>query len=194
MNNSILLNKCIRVSAIAVAIAVASSLAAPVFAQDFFARQNPVGRLFFTAEERNVLEAVRQGIVDPRILRTEDDVFIATQIELPDIIFKVRKNEETNTFAREQLLKYGGIIRKSNSESADIFINGSRISPNEVEQLETELGIKFRTDRDDGAVLLTEDVLFKNNISLRRGDIIEREGQVINSNSNKRFILVKSGS
>ena len=180
--------------------ALVAAFAAPVLAQDFIARQSLVGRFFFSSEERNVLEAVRQGVVDPAVLRTEDEVFIVTEIELPDIVFKVKKDVVTNTFTRDQALRYGGIIRKSNEESADIFVNGTKISSEEMAQIEEELGMRFRTDRDDGSILFAEDVLFKNNIALRRGDVIKEEGAVVNVDSDggrsggRRFIVVKNGS
>ena len=200
MNSFTLGTICRKIISHGVFCALAAAFVAPVLAQEFIARQSLVGRFFFSVEERNVLEAVRQGVVDPAVLRTEDEVFIVTEIELPDIVFKVKKDIETNTFSRDQALHYGGIIRKSSDENADIFVNGLRISSDEMAQIEEELGIRFRTDRDDGSILFAEDVLFKNNIALRRGDMIEEEGAVVNTESGggrsagKRFIVLKNGS
>ena len=163
-------------------------------AQQLATPQDVLGRLFFNEEERNVMEAVRQGIVDPNVLRPEEQIFITPQLEIPEIVFNPRVRKVGNVITREEEISFTGLIRKHGGDTR-IMVDDIFLDEEQIEILRQSLGLNFRTDRNDGGVIFVEDKLFKNNIALTRGDIIGRDGTVTRAiGESERFIVLKKGS
>ena len=157
-----------------------------------------VGRLFFSFEERNVLEAVRQGVVDTGAIPTIGSEIFIPEVALPEITFAPQIQMEGNRFSRGFDLVYQGLIRRrlpDGSVDGNVIVNGRLLDDEQLTAYRDDLGLYFRTDRDDGGIMYAEDKLFNNNVALTRGSIIKSDGEVISSGSGlsdlRRFIVVK---
>lgn len=160
--------------------------------------QDAVGRFFFTEEERNVMEAVRQGIIDPEILRPEEQIFVTPQLDIPEIVFNPRIQKVGNILQRDQELSYHGLIRMKAADGSTktrlLAGGGLVLNEDQLEDLANSLGLVFHLDDSDGSVIYVDDKLFKTRIALRRGDTIGRTGEVTSANTRrKRAIIVKKG-
>lgn len=156
-----------------------------------------VGRLFFSPEERNVLEAVRQGVVDTgAIPAVGSDIFIP-EVAVPEITFSPRIIRKSgNEFEREVDLVYKGLIRHYNddgSSNALLLINNSFLDEEGQQLIDEDLGVKFRTDLGTGSQIFAEDRLFKTNTELSRGTVVRGDGRVNRRRATeaRRFIVVK---
>lgn len=159
--------------------------------------RDAVGRVFFTEEERNVMEAVRQGIIDPDVLRPEEQIFVAPQLEIPEIVFNPRIQKVGNVLQRDQEISYQGIIRMKSGTGGKMLLQaGGGLSLNEeqLESLAESLGLDFHLESSDSSVIYVDDKLFKRRIALRRGDTIGRTGTVTSENEGRpRSIILKKG-
>ena len=155
--------------------------------------QQTLGRLFFSTEERNVLEAVRQGLVDTGVmLANAGDIFVP-DIEIPEISFTAQViKKEGNTFSRGDTLAYQGLIRKHGPEgvSAEVFLDNVVLDEEQLATFRDDFGLNFRTDQDTGPLLEAQDKLFKARLRLSREAIIG-DGVVENVDPGGRFIILK---
>ena len=116
-----------KLSALAAAILLALSPAASVLAQEEDAAaavpaasdQRPqMGALFYTVEERRILEAIRQGVVEEEELEFTEDILpvVVVQEALPD------ENEEIIR-ERSQPLKMDAMIIRRKTGDASVWMN-----------------------------------------------------------------------
>ena len=116
-----------KLSALAAAILLALSPAASVLAQEEDAAaavpaagdQRPqMGALFYTVEERRILEAIRQGVVEEEELEFTEDILpvVVVQEALPD------ENEEIIR-ERSQPLKIDAMIIRRKTGDASVWMN-----------------------------------------------------------------------
>ena len=77
-------------------------------------------RLFFTAEQRRVLEALRQGLVESELL--EDDEFVP--VVLREEAFIADEEEEVIVERGDEALRFTGMVRRNSDGKAFIWING----------------------------------------------------------------------
>ena len=160
--------------------------------------QDAVGRFFFTEEERNVMEAVRQGIIDPEILRPEEQIFVTPQLDIRRLSSTpaFRKWAISCSAIRSFLITALIRMKAADGSTKTRLLAGGGLVLNEdqLEDLANSLGLVFHLDDSDGSVIYVDDKLFKTRIALRRGDTIGRTGEVTSANSRrKRAIIVKKG-
>ena len=116
-----------KLSALAAAILLALSPAAPALAQEedaaaaapAAADQRPqMGALFYTVEERRILEAIRQGVVEEEELEFTEDILpvVVVQETLPD------ENEQVIR-ERSKPLKVDAMIIRRKTGDASVWIN-----------------------------------------------------------------------
>ncbi|MBF2760586.1 MAG: hypothetical protein ISN28_10025 [Ectothiorhodospiraceae bacterium AqS1] len=181
------------------AAAVAVLLLAPLGAQaQLEINRDAVGRMFFTEEERNVMEAVRQGIIDPDVLRPDEQIFVAPQLDIPEIVFNPRIQKVNNVLQRDQEISYQGIIRMKTEDGDGKMLlqagGGLQLNEQQLESLAETLGLDFHLDGTDSSVIYVDDKLFKTRIALRRGDTIGKTGTVTSQDGGSpRSIIVKKG-
>lgn len=156
-----------------------------------------VGRLFFSPEERNVLEAVRQGVVDTgAIPAVGSDIFIP-EVAVPEITFSPRIIRRSgNEFEREVDLVYKGLIRhydEDGSSNALLLINNAFLDDEGQQLISDDLGVRFNLEDGEGGQIFAEDRLFKTNTELSRGTIVRGDGRVDRrrATERRRFIVVK---
>ena len=116
-----------KLSALAAAILLALSPAAPVLAQEedaaaaapAAADQRPqMGALFYTVEERRILEAIRQGVVEEEELEFTEDI-------LPVVVVQETLPDENEQIIRERSkpLKVDAMIIRRKTGDASVWIN-----------------------------------------------------------------------
>ena len=157
-------------------------------------RKEVMERLFFDQSQREVMESVRQGIVDRSIAVRELQVVETTAIEVPEIVFKtvIKREEVTGQLVREADIHYGGFIRKQAGETK-LLLDDILVDQDAQEVLEDSLGMGFALEDSDGqSFIYADDRLFKQRYSLKRGDIVASDGTLTNQdNKEPRFIVVK---
>ena len=162
--------------AAALLAAMALFPAAPVFAQNEGApaagdeEQRPqMGALFYTVEERRILEAIRQGVVEEQELEFNEEI-------LPVVVVQEALPEEDEIRERAKPLRVDAmIIRRSTGEASIWMHEDGKV---------VEFQIDRETDRLGGKVLET-----------RAGVVVERDDigagglEGIDLFNNRRFRL-----
>lgn len=181
-------------AALAAACLAAALLAGSASAQ---IGRETVGRLFFSPEERNVLEAVRQGVVDTgAIPAVGSDIFIP-EVAVPEITFSPRIIRRSgNEFEREVDLVYKGLIRHYTGDGTVeslLLVNNAFLDKEGQQLIDDDLGVRFNLDDVEGGQVYAEDRLFKTNTELSRGTIVRGDGRVDRglATERRRFIVVK---
>ena len=158
--------------------------------------QETLGRLFFSFEERNVLEAVRQGVVDTGAIPSIGSDIYIPEVGVPEISFTPQQviQKDGNRITRGKGLRYNGLIRihrPDGSVGGRVIIDGRDLDAEQQAAYSEQSGLRFRTDLDDGAVTTAEDKIFKTNVELTRGSSIKADGEVSRNTSGKKFIVLK---
>lgn len=177
--------------AAALLAALALFPAAPVFAQSEEApvaveeEQRPqMGALFYTVEERRILEAIRQGVVEEQELEFNEEI-------LPVVVVQEALPEEDEIRERAKPLRVDAmIIRRSTGEASIWMHEDGKIVEFQIDRetdrlggkvLETRAGVVV--DRDDiGAGGLEGIDLFNNRrFRLQVGQILGTRGELNDS-------------
>ena len=158
--------------------------------------QETLGRLFFSFEERNVLEAVRQGVVDTGAIPSIGSDIYIPEVGVPEISFTPQQaiQKDGNRISRGKGLSYNGLIRihrPDGSIGSRVIIDGRDLDAEQQAAFSEQSGLRFRTDKDDGAVTYAEDKIFKTNVGLTRGTSINTDGEVTRISPSKKFIVLK---
>ena len=158
--------------------------------------QETLGRLFYSFEERNVLEAVRQGVVDTGAIPSIGSDIYIPEVGVPEISFTPQQviQKDGNKISRGKGLTYNGLIRihrPDGSIGSRVVIDGQDLDEKQQAAYSEQSGLRFRTDLDDGAVTNAEDKIFKTNVELTRGTSINSDGEVSRNTSGKKFIVLK---
>ena len=185
-----------KLSALAAAILLALSPAAPVLAQEeedaaatpAAGDQRPqMGALFYTVEERRILEAIRQGVVEEEELEFTEDILpvVVVQEALPD------ENEEVIR-ERSKPLKIDAMIIRRKTGDASVWINeGGEVVEFQVNsESDDRLGGKVLPTRagvlvDKGDIsaggVLGVDVFNNRRFRLQVGQILGTRGELDDS-------------
>jgi hypothetical protein len=136
-------------------------------------------RLFYTKEQRRVLEAVRQEVIDVEDVIDEDQ-FLSLEVEEDALDLAVVTNESSPEAAprRGALVRINGYIRKKGEEGKSVFwINSEMISQEEKDVLLRRGGLDIAFDAKDG-VIEGNDQYNKSEFSVKVGQVITPEGFV----------------
>ena len=173
-----------KLSALAAAVFFALSSAAPAFAQEedgdaaaaatpAAADQRPqMGALFYTVEERRILEAIRQGVVEEEELEFTEDILpvVVVQEALPD------ENEQIIR-ERSKSLKVDAMIIRRKTGDASVWIN------------EEGKVLEFQVNPESGDRLGGKALAVRAGILVDKDDISVGGVQGVDVFNNRRFRL-----
>ena len=185
-----------KLSALAAAILLALSPAAPVWAQEedaapaapAAADQRPqMGALFYTVEERRILEAIRQGVVEEEELEFTEDILpvVVVQETLPD------ENEQVIR-ERSKPMKVDAMIIRRKTGDASVWINeGGEILEFQVnpendnrlggKALPTRAGVLVNKEDISAGGVVGVDVFNNRRFRLQVGQILGTRGELDDS-------------
>lgn len=179
----------------ALAMLVIASTTQLVFAQstieELIAREN-VGRIFFSDQQRGVMEARRQNVADFDPSGIERPSFSAP-LEAPRLVLRsVIKTVEDEVSGEEAYergidLRFDGIIGKTGDRR--VLIDSQVVDQEQLESLQSDLGLELVVSDDNDVT--AEDKLFKQKVSFTRGDVLRSDGTLDKPGTQGRFIIVK---
>ena len=154
----------------AAAVAAAFAFPAAVFGQglasDEAEQGPPMGALFFTAEERRILEAIRQGVVEEEELEFTEDI-------LPVVVIQEALPDEDEIQERSGPLQVDWLIVRRSTGDAVVRIGNK----------------EYRTDEEAQDGVLGGLQLQRQGVVIERGDINGNILRGVDTFNNRRFEL-----
>ena len=186
-----------KLSALAAAILLALAPAAPAFAQEetdaaesapAAVDQRPqMGALFYTVEERRILEAIRQGVVEEEELEFTEDI-------LPVVVVQEALPDENENIIRERSkpLQVDAMIIRRSTGDASVWINEGgellefQVNPENENRLggkvlETRAGVLVEKDGISVGGVQGVDVFNNRRFRLQVGQILGTRGELDDS-------------
>lgn len=138
--------------------------------------ENPVmPGLFFTAEQRRILEAVRRGVV------RKEDLEIADENLVPVVLLEESLGgvvEQEKRIVRQKEIKINAFIRSRSTGKARVWLNGSEIEIGDDDDLLQANGLII-TNEDVGKSFLTgSDEFNGSRFEAKVGQIINIDGRI----------------
>ena len=131
--------------------------------------------LFFTREQRRILEAIRQGVI-------EKDTFVADDF-LPLVILDeaIPEGEEA-TNERSKEINIDAFIRNRSSGNVFISANGEWLNVGEDNELLGLSGVSINADElssgADSSIVRGEDFYNSSDFELKVGQVLEKDGHI----------------
>ena len=132
-------------------------------------------RLFFSAEQRRVLEALRQGLVESELL--ESDEFIP--VVLREEAFIADEEEEVIVERGEEALHFTGMVRRNSDGKAFIWINGEQEDVGEgAEYLDKVRNLVLTEEQTTHEGITGIDTFTRRRFKILIGQSISTDGQI----------------
>ncbi len=132
-------------------------------------------RLFYSAEQRRVLEALRQGLVESDFL--EDEEFVP--VVLREEAFLEGEEEAIVVDRGETALDFGAMVRRRSDGKTFLWINGTRFDvEKDGEFLEKVRNLILRTDQVGAEGVVGIDKFTSRKFKIQVGQFISTDGQI----------------
>ena len=193
VRNIFLVRKFIHVATATLVLMAMGQVAFAQSSGNALVARESVGRLFFTEQQRGVLEATRQGIADFDPAEISSPTF-AAPLEAPKLVLRSAIKtvvSEGNTveavYERDQDFSFDGVISKSGDTR--ILVGSQVIDASELQALERNLGLNIVANGADDVT--AEDKLFQQKLTFTRGDVLRSDGTLEKPGTEGRFVIVK---
>ena len=166
-------------AAAATLLSVAAMLAVPAHAEgatDLSAvGREEMGRIFFTNQERKILEAVRKGLIS-EVTDVEINESLAAPFIVPSASVFPFSSEDEGPLRGEDIF-VNGFIKSNRTNKTTVWFNG-KVVRGLTEEIAYE-GIVLDTEKSGSALISGVDHYEQQRVEFKVGQIVSREGAVL---------------